>query len=678
MAALPFFSSLSNLNFNLTSLALVTQPIMYSLSPLVLAGTLVLQTVFGLPDPSRVKERDAEILKRSVDSFIATESPIALSELLCNIGADGACAPGAKSGIVIASPSQDNPDYFYTWTRDSALTFKCIVDTFINSYSSSLQTEIENYISAQAYLQTVSNPSGDLSSGGLAEPKFNVDETAFTGSWGRPQRDGPALRATALIAYSKWLINNGYTSTATSLVWPIIQNDLSYVTQYWNNTGYDLWEEVSGSSFFTIAVQHRALVEGSALATQLGKSCTYCDSQAPQILCFLQSFWGSSQGYILANINENNGRTGKDANTLLGSIHTFDPAAGCDASTFQPCSDRALANHKVVTDSFRSIYTINSGIAEGVAVSVGRYAEDSYQGGNPWYLNTLAAAEQLYDALYTWNKQGSITVTATSLAFFQDLSSSVTAGTYSSTSSTYTTLYNAAKSYADGYVNIVATYAQSNGSLAEQFSRSTGAPLSARDLTWSYASFLTAAARRAGVVPYSWGEPSASSVPSTCSSTSASGTYSTAPTGTWPPSQTPSGGVTTTTSSSSTSTGSGTTTTTSSKSTSTSCAAAATVAVTFDEIVTTVTGQTIKVVGNVAALGSWDTASAVALSADQYTSSNHLWHGSVSLAAGTVIQYKYINVASGGTVTWEADPNHTYTVPATCSTAAAVSNTWQS
>lgn len=112
------------------------------------------------------------------------------------------------------------------------MTFKAIVDTFINSYSSSLQTEIENYINAQAVLQTVSNPSGGLASGGLGEPKFNADKSPFTGAWGRPQRDGPALRATALITYSNWLINNGYTSTA-SVVWPIIQNDLSYVTQYW-------------------------------------------------------------------------------------------------------------------------------------------------------------------------------------------------------------------------------------------------------------------------------------------------------------------------------------------------------------------------------------------------------------------------------------------------------------
>ena len=65
-----------------------------------------------------------------------------------------------------------------------------LVDTFIAG-DASLQIDIENYIAAQAELQTVCNPSGCLSTGGLGEPKFNVNETAFTGSWGRPQRDGP-------------------------------------------------------------------------------------------------------------------------------------------------------------------------------------------------------------------------------------------------------------------------------------------------------------------------------------------------------------------------------------------------------------------------------------------------------------------------------------------------------
>jgi glucoamylase len=211
-----------------------------------------------------------------------------------------------------------------------------------------------------------------------------------------------------------------------------------------------LWEEVNGSSFFTIAVQHRALVEGSNFATSLGKTCSNCQSQAPQVLCFLQSFWTGQ--YILANFGS--GRSGKDANSLLGSIHTFDPQAGCDDSTFQPCSSKALANHKVVTDSFRSVYSLNSGVAEGQAVSIGRYPEDSYVGGNPWYLCTFAAAELLYDALYQWNRIGSITITSTSLAFFHDVYSSAAVGTYSSSSSTYSAIVSAVKTYADGYLSI--------------------------------------------------------------------------------------------------------------------------------------------------------------------------------------------------------------------------------
>ena len=280
----------------------------------------------------------------------------------------------------------------------------------------------------------------------------------------------------------------------------------------WNQTTFDLWEEVKGSSFFTTAVQHRALVEGASFATLIGQSCPGCTSQAPQVLCFLQSYWNGN--YIVANINQNNGRSGKDSNTILGSIHTFDTAAGCDASTFQPCSDKALANLKAYVDSFRSIYGINSGRGEGQAAAVGRYPEDVYYNGNPWYISTAAVAEQLYDALYQWNKIGSITITPISLAFFQDFQPSVTTGTYKSGSSTYSSLSSAIKTYADGFMTIVQQYTPANGSISEQFDRNTGAQLSAYDLTWSFAAFLTAGNARANTFPASWGEPSANSIPS--------------------------------------------------------------------------------------------------------------------------------------------------------------------
>lgn len=260
---------------------------------------------------------------------------------------------------------------------------KMLIDEFIFG-NHTLQKKIEEYIHAQAVLQTVSNPSGTfLPEGlGLGEPKFLVDGARFNGAWGRPQRDGPALRAIALISYSNWLVKHGQLKDVKTRIWPIISNDLSYVGQYWNQTGFDLWEETLGSSFFTIQDQHRALVEGTQLAHDLGVACAGCDQQA-EILCFLQSsFWNGN--YIVSNINVDNGRTGLDGNSILGPIAVFDIDAYCDSPTFQPCNSKSLANFKVLIDTFRETYTINDGIPAGQGIAVGRYAEDTYMGGNPW------------------------------------------------------------------------------------------------------------------------------------------------------------------------------------------------------------------------------------------------------------------------------------------------------
>lgn len=118
---------------------------------------------------------------------------------------------------------------------------------------------------------------------------------------------------------------------------------------------------------------------------------------------------------------------------------------------------------------------------------------------------------------------GSITVDLTNLAFFKDLSSTIKTGTYKSSSSTYTELTAAVKAYADSYVAMVEKYTPSNGALAEQYSRENGTAVSAGDLTWSYAAFLSCAARRNGTMPASWGEPNARIVPAVCSSTSVVG-----------------------------------------------------------------------------------------------------------------------------------------------------------
>jgi glucoamylase len=441
-----------------------------------------------------------------------------------------------------------------------------------------------------------------------------------------------------------------------------------------------------------------ALTEGETLAKSLGTKCDGCAEIAPLVLCHLQEFWSRSPSgdYIVSNsmptlsfpvqptrlsrrrqltcvsVDTDARRTGKDANSILGSIHNFDPSAGCERTTFQPCSDRALANHKAVTDSFRDIYGINEGIPPGKAVAVGRYAEDRYFGGNPWYLATLAAAEQLYDALYVWETQRYIEITATSLPFFTDLVSSATIGHFYPGTEGFDRLHSAVSAYADGYLDLVATFAQANGSLSEQFSRDDGTPLSAYDLTWSYAAFLTAAARRARTVPASWLPSPAPAVPGNCVASSVIGSYSSATATSFPESQTPKHGVPSSAPSTATATSGAPSTTTASP-----CTTATSVAVTFNEHARTRWGQTVKIVGNISALGDWDPNRAVELSAAEYTSDNPVWKVTVTLEAGAVIEYKYIRTQSDPPLFWEADPNHTYTVPRSCETELAVYDRWQ-
>ncbi|KZT62841.1 carbohydrate-binding module family 20 protein [Calocera cornea HHB12733] len=586
---------------------------------MLLARLLTLLPFFTLPLPitslSLAGPRQA-----SVDSFVASESSIALAGVLANIGPDGAKCEGAASGVVLASPSTTSPDYDYEWIRDASLVNKLLIDRYTQGRDGSLQGTIESWISSMAIIQQVPNPSGNVSTGGLGEPKFNPDMTAFTGAWGRPQRDGPALRAIAMMTYASYKLGQGNTSYVQDVLWPSISLDLGYVAQNWNQTGFDLWEELDGSSFFTILSQFRALHQAAPFASQYEDSGTASAwaEQAGNILCFLQSFWDSSASYALANINLASTRSGLDANTVLASIHAFDPEAGCDAATFQPCSDKALANHKAVVDSFRGLYGLNSQYGPDQAVAIGRYQEDVYYNGNPWYLATLAAAEQLYASLYTWASQSSLTVTATSEPFFAQFLSSVAPGTYSASTSEYATITAGAKSMADGFVAIVQQYIGPAGGLSEQFDKSSGAPTSAVDLTWSYASFLTMADARAGLVPASWGASSA-----------------TVPTGTCQPGPQP-----------------------------------PMVQLTFVEDAKTTYGQNVFLTGSISQLSDWSTTDAVALSSASYPD----WQVTVSVPAGATFQYKFIKVENGE-VTWESDPNREYTAPS--SGSATVNDTWR-
>ncbi|OQO04135.1 hypothetical protein B0A48_10745 [Cryoendolithus antarcticus] len=102
------------------------------------------------------------------------------------------------------------------------------------------------------------------------------------------------------------------------------------------------------------------------------------------------------------------------------------------------------------------------------------------------------------------------------------------------------------------------------------------------------------------------------------------------------------------------------------------------VSVTFNELKTTAWGESVSVVGSIAQLGNWDTSKAIFMTATGYTASNPQWVATVNIPPGTSFQYKYIKFNTDGSVQWEFDPNHSYTVPNSCTTNPSIKDTWQS
>ncbi|MDT0261178.1 carbohydrate-binding module family 20 domain-containing protein [Jatrophihabitans lederbergiae] len=98
---------------------------------------------------------------------------------------------------------------------------------------------------------------------------------------------------------------------------------------------------------------------------------------------------------------------------------------------------------------------------------------------------------------------------------------------------------------------------------------------------------------------------------------------------------------------------------------------ASTVAVSFHEYATTTYGQNVFVVGDIAALGGWDTSKAVALSSAGYPT----WSGTVIVPAGTSFQYKYLKKNPDGSITWEGSSNRT--ASSGTGSTLSLSDTWR-
>ena len=88
----------------------------------------------------------------------------------------------------------------------------------------------------------------------------------------------------------------------------------------------------------------------------------------------------------------------------------------------------------------------------------------------------------------------------------------------------------------------------------------------------------------------------------------------------------------------------------------------------------TSTGDYIFLTGGSVELGNWGTTFDTAIG-PMLDPNYPNWFLNASMPAGANIQFKFIKIASDGTVTWENGSNHSYTVPT--SGTANVTVSWQ-
>ncbi|EFP81977.2 Glucoamylase, intracellular sporulation-specific [Puccinia graminis f. sp. tritici] len=427
----------------------------------------------------RRNEPNDQLQNITLDEWVKNQVNKSWAILMSNVSPQG-----ALPGLIVASLTTGHPNYFFSWTRDTAVVLKEIISRYEETNDPSLLAIIKQTISATQVIQ-----KGSLSSeANMGEPKYEVNGSPYSGLWYRPQNDGPALRATVYMKFARVYLKVGGIEAleyvervlynSNNVTGSVIKVDLEYIAKNWRGISFDLWEEVKGHHFFTFSVIQRALKEGAQFCQEIKdqKASAFYQEQADQVGEQLKLFWDDQKKFVVDSRDLlwiYYGKTsGLDVGTILGCLHSGKHVS----EEFRPGSYKMTNTFKALLNSMNSLYPLNQRYEHYAAKAIGRYPEDVYDGenkthGNPWFITTLAMSEYLYRT----NSTGA------DVNLFKNETGFET------------------RQIADQFLMIVKDSVQANGSIHEGFSRIDGSGVGARDLTWSHVAFLSMERARRGL-----------------------------------------------------------------------------------------------------------------------------------------------------------------------------------
>lgn len=447
---------------------------------------------------------------------------VSATDLVCDRRAFGQRIVPTEGSVLAAPPAvqEGDPDYTFHWLRDSALIMDAVrvlvgngrlddeatglFGDFVVFSVATSRLDGPAFLSALGDIRRRADPAvlqyvrpddevarltGDRLRG---EVRFNPDGTLDIVKWGRPQNDGPALRALTLLRWAETVPGPVPRGMGDLLV-----GDLDYIAAHWAEPCYDIWEEEKGLHYYTHLVQRTALAHGAARIAGEGDPTRAGRYRAVvrELNRTLDAYWSQEKGLYRSRRDVTAGDPARelDIATILAVVHADLPAGA--HSILDPRVHATLAR---LEGFFAAELAINAGLAPGAAPAVGRYPKDAYFGGGAYYFATLGIAEFYYRLAVAVQAGRIVPLDACNRPFFaRFLDEAVVSGSELPSKGTgRETVVAALAGRGDTLMALVRSFTLPSGELSEQFDRDSGRQTSAKNLGWSYAAFVTAEAAR--------------------------------------------------------------------------------------------------------------------------------------------------------------------------------------
>jgi glucoamylase len=447
----------------------------------------------GQPPQERAR---VQLVAQQVD--LPTVARYMFSLMLRNVASDGfvfddPSSPGSfsKPGCVIAAPSYPantpgvDQDYVFNWVRDAAITALEIAAAGLPMAPGSGAQPLVDYVNFAQLCQDNATPT-------MGHACYTVEGQARPWS---EQNDGPAIQTIALLhAFDQ--LDGATQSTAKA----IIEKNVEYLLGVYTDATTNLWEEHSGYSFFARSVQLRCFLEitanthGISVPAQTAGAIEWLHSA-------MQAHWNGSF-YLTLIDGPSPGQASSPTVPLdQGYDPNIDIVQACVYGAVPSTDTKLLAtaghSRRQWADSgSASVYPINiSDQRRGLGPMFGRYPGDTYDGdsaervvgGHPWALCTCNFAELYYDLANQIAGGQPVPLDPLSEDFFGQVG--VTSASAPGDAVT------ALRSAGDAMLQAI-VYHSDHLELSEQFDGTSGYQKSVRDLTWSYAAFLSAVRAR--------------------------------------------------------------------------------------------------------------------------------------------------------------------------------------